>query len=42
MTEETAIRIAEALESINGGIRVGIWLFACFAIVWYIFAIFKN
>ena len=42
MTEETAIRIAEALERIDGGIRAGIWLLLGCGVALWIIALFKN
>ena len=42
MSEETAIRIAEALESIDGGIRAGIFLLIGFGFAFWIIAMFKN
>jgi len=41
MTEETAIRIAEALEGIENGAAAFIALFIGFAVFWII-AIFKH
>ena len=42
MTEETAIRIAEALEGIDGVIRVGIIVAIGFGVAFWIIAMFKN
>ena len=42
MTEETAVRIAEVLERINGDLRSMIVLMVGFAIAFYIIALFKN
>lgn len=42
MTEETAIRIAEALESIASVAKSFIILFIGFAVAFYIIALFKN
>lgn len=42
MTEETAIRIAEALEAINADIRVGMVVMIGFGVAFWIIAMFKN
>lgn len=42
MTEETAVRIAEALESISKDTEAGVILFFCFAVAFWVIAVFKN
>lgn len=41
MTEETAIRIAEALESIEGDLRTGLLIAICFCVAFWIIGILK-
>ena len=42
MSEETAIRIAEALEGIESNMIAFVCLFAAFGIAFWIIAMFKN
>ncbi len=42
MTEETAVRIAEALESIDGGIKAGLFLIVCFGFAYMFLIAFKH
>ena len=42
MTEEIAIRIAEALESIDFAIRIGMFLMISFGVALAVLGIFKN
>lgn len=42
MTEETAIRISEALENIVGAIRTEVILMVGIAMAFWIIAMFKN
>ena len=42
MTEETAVRIAEALENIVGTLRVGVIVMIGFAVAFWIIAVLKD
>lgn len=42
MTEEVAIRTAEALERIEADATALIVLFVCFAVAFWVIAVFKN
>lgn len=41
MTEETAVRIAEALESIDGDIRMVLFFAICFGVAFWIIGVLK-
>lgn len=42
MSEEVAIRIAEALEGIESNARAFVLLFICFSVAFWFIAIFKD